>query len=335
MNYWLLFLTGLTTGGISCAAIQGGLLAGSIANQTTKKPIIHIGSFLIAKLLIHSIAGFLLGLAGSAFQINVAVMLVFQGLVALYLIATALHLLNIHPIFRFVVIKPPKFAYKLSQKTSRNADWFAPALLGLLTIFIPCGVTQAVMLQAVSNASPITGALSLFFFVLGTFPLFILIGITAATLSSRWQYRLNIAAAAILIFLGASSLNGILTVVDSPFSIQGIKNTYAKLQQYEAGQIAGISTAPIENGSQIVKIDITPKGYQPDFVRVKKNIPVTLILTTKDNYTCANYFVFNEFDITARMQPSETRIFYFTPQKAGRFTYSCSMGMYGGVMEVI
>lgn len=32
MNYWLIFLTGLTTGGFTCAAMQGGLLASVIAS---------------------------------------------------------------------------------------------------------------------------------------------------------------------------------------------------------------------------------------------------------------------------------------------------------------
>jgi len=33
MNLFLIFITGLTTGGIACAAMQGGLLASVIANQ--------------------------------------------------------------------------------------------------------------------------------------------------------------------------------------------------------------------------------------------------------------------------------------------------------------
>ena len=33
MNLLLIFLTGLTTGGLSCLAMQGGLLASVIANQ--------------------------------------------------------------------------------------------------------------------------------------------------------------------------------------------------------------------------------------------------------------------------------------------------------------
>ena len=31
---WLAFLTGLATGGLSCLAVQGGLLASSIASST-------------------------------------------------------------------------------------------------------------------------------------------------------------------------------------------------------------------------------------------------------------------------------------------------------------
>ena len=33
MSLWIIFLTGLTTGGLSCLAMQGGLLASVIANQ--------------------------------------------------------------------------------------------------------------------------------------------------------------------------------------------------------------------------------------------------------------------------------------------------------------
>ena len=33
MNLWIIFLTGLTTGGLACLAVQGGLLTSIIANQ--------------------------------------------------------------------------------------------------------------------------------------------------------------------------------------------------------------------------------------------------------------------------------------------------------------
>jgi len=335
MNYGLIFLTGLTTGGVSCVAIQGGLLASAIANQQSKRPVIQISSFLLAKLFIHTLFGLLLGFVGSAFQINLTVTLIFQTLVSFYLLASALHLLEVHPIFRYVVIKPPKFLYRISRNTSKLSDWFAPTLLGLLTIFIPCGVTQTMEVTAMTSGSPITGALTLFFFVLGTIPMFVLIGLLATSISSVWRKRLNYAAASLIIYLGLSSINGVLTVLNSPFSVSGFINTYKLLQSYESGAVAGANTIDIDDGIQKVKVDITPKGYTPNYFQVKAGIPVELTLNTIENYTCANFFVFKEFNLEARLQPTDTKTFTFTPQETGRFNFSCSMGMYTGVMEVI
>lgn len=33
MNPWAVFITGLTTGGLTCVAVQGGLLMGYLANR--------------------------------------------------------------------------------------------------------------------------------------------------------------------------------------------------------------------------------------------------------------------------------------------------------------
>jgi sulfite exporter TauE/SafE len=335
MNLWLIFLTGLTTGGISCVAMQGGLLASTIANQKIKKPILQVGSFLIAKLIAYSILGALLGFIGTAFQLNLTTLLIFQSLTALYLIASALNLLNVHPIFRMVVIQPPKFLFKTLKKSSNSADWFGPALLGSLTVLVPCGVTQAMEVNAISSGSPLSGALIMFAFVLGTMPVFALIGMATASIPTLWTNRLNKVAAALLIILSISSINGVLTVLNAPISLQSFMNTVQKYQQFESGKVQGAATALVVEGTQKVAIDITPQGYQPNLLQVKKGIPVELTLTTKDNYTCANYFVFKAFNISARMQPSETQVFRFVPEKTGKFTFSCSMGMYAGVMEVI
>jgi len=77
MNLWLIFLTGLTSGGVTCAAMQGGLLASIIANQKrdeteTNLPASRaksfdigdwgpVSAFLSTKLLSHIILGALLG----------------------------------------------------------------------------------------------------------------------------------------------------------------------------------------------------------------------------------------------------------------------------------
>src|SRR5216684_1209570 len=74
-----IFLTGLITGGLTCLAVQGGLLASTIAQQEENRllekgkkfnTITPIIAFLGAKLIAYTILGFLLGLFGSLFQLS-------------------------------------------------------------------------------------------------------------------------------------------------------------------------------------------------------------------------------------------------------------------------
>ncbi|KKU46763.1 MAG: putative membrane protein [Microgenomates group bacterium GW2011_GWC2_46_7] len=159
MNLWLIFLTGLTSGGVTCAAMQGGLLASIIANQKKDSKVVGFGqddylpvaAFLTTKLLSHIILGFFLGWLGSQVELSLSVRLFFQTLAALFMLATAMNLLNVHPLFRYLTIQPPKFAYRYIKASS--ASLFAPALFGVLTVLIPCGVTQAMEVLAITAPS--------------------------------------------------------------------------------------------------------------------------------------------------------------------------------------
>ena len=69
---FLAFLTGLTSGGISCLAVQGGFLTSAITNKANGeiKDWKIVLSFLLAKLLIYTLLGIVLGIVGSAFRIS-------------------------------------------------------------------------------------------------------------------------------------------------------------------------------------------------------------------------------------------------------------------------
>src|SRR5579859_7318756 len=231
MNLWVIFLTGLTTGGLSCLAVQGGLLTSIIANQkeeeieeVTQKSFdqldwVPVTLFLIAKLIAHVILGFFLGWVGSKLELGLTVRLIFQGLAALFMLGTALNLLEIHPIFRYLVFQPPRFVRKWLKNTSKGEAFFTPAVLALMTIFIPCGVTQSMEVLAISSGSPILGATILGAFVLGTSPLFAIIGIATAKLSETFQVQFLKVAALALIVLSITSFNGILVVLNSPITV--------------------------------------------------------------------------------------------------------------------
>lgn len=351
MNLWAIFLTGLTTGGLSCLAMQGGLLASTIANQkedeiTDKSQVslvstfdqldwLPVGLFLAAKLVSHTLLGFLLGWIGSQVELSLTVRLVFQGVAALFMLATAANLLNLHPIFRYVVFQPPKFIQRMVRNTTKSKALFTPALLGFMTILIPCGVTQAMEVLAITSGSPLLGALIMFSFVLGTSPLFAIVGVATAKLSETFKQNFMRVAAALLIFLGLSSLNGILTVLDSPLTFAKIIQPVTYFFSDERFTKEDGSVAGTVKGVQQVLINVKPNGYSPNRVQVKAGIPVQLTLQTKDTYSCASSFILKAFDVKMQLAPTDSQTVSFTPAQKGKYPFTCSMGMYTGVLEVI
>ncbi len=351
MNVWAIFLTGLTTGGLSCLAMQGGLLASTIANQKddeskdTAKSVqrsvfdqldwLPVTLFLAAKLVSHTLLGFLLGWVGSQVELGLGVRLLFQGVAAVFMLATAGNLLDVHPVFRYVVFQPPRFVRKLIKNSTKSKAVFTPALLGFMTIFIPCGVTQAMEVLAVTSGSPISGAVILFSFVLGTSPLFALVGVATAKLSETFTKNFMRIAAALLVFLGLSSINGILVVLDSPVTYGKVTQPITYFFSDERFDMEGDTQVVTVEGVQKVLITVEANGYSPNRVKVKAGIPVELTLQTQDTYTCASSFILKAFDIKMQLGPTDSQTVSFTPTKKGKFPFTCSMGMYTGVLEVI
>ncbi len=352
MNLWIIFLTGLTSGGVTCAAMQGGILASTIANQKRSegKKVVSDGSatsfdvgdwgpvttFLTTKLVSHTILGFFLGWLGSAIALSLGMRLFFQGVAALFMFASAMNLLEVHPIFRFLAFTPPKFARKLIKNNTTADRLFAPGLLGFLTILIPCGVTQAMEILAISSGSPTQGALIMGTFVLGTAPMFVLIGIATAKLSEVWRVYFLRTAAILLIAMALYSLNGILQVTDSTYSLQRLGPRIVKLlPPYDTAPRTTLPTPTLVDGVQPVTINILNSGYSPKHFAVKSGVPVQLTVNAGEVYSCATAFTFRAFGINAFVKPNTNQVFTFTPDKKGLYTFSCSMGMYSGTMEVI
>ncbi len=351
MNLWAIFLTGLTTGGLSCLAMQGGLLASIIANQKDEeieKNAAHttpssfdqldwlpVGLFLVSKLVAHTLLGFLLGWLGSQMELSLTLRLFFQGFAALFMLATAANLLQLHPLFRYIVFQPPKFIQRMVRNSTKSKALFTPAILGLLTIFIPCGVTQAMEVLAITSGNAVMGALIMFFFVLGTSPLFAALGVATAKLSETFRQSFLKIAAAVLIFLGLSSLNGILVVLDAPLTFQKVTDPITYYFSTERLQERIETQTRMVDGVQQVVIEATSNGYSPRHIKVKAGVPVQLTVQTKDTYTCASVFVLKAFNIKMQLGPTDSQSVSFTPTEKGKYSFTCVMGMYTGVLEVI
>ncbi len=324
MNLGIIFLTGLTVGGLTCLAVQGGLLASVISarenetHENSKKHALYVTAvFLLAKLIAYTVLGFILGSFGGAINLNSNVQIYMQLFAGIYMIAVALNLLEVHPIFRYAIIQPPRFLTKLVRNQSKSKDIFAPALLGGLTIFIPCGTTVAMEVLAVSSANPLVGAGIMASFILGTIPLFFGLGAITSFLGEKFRSKFYKVAAVLVFSLGLISIYG-------SFVALGFSPSFKEEKLY--------SEAPTNQSPEII---VTSTGYSPTYIRVAKNKSVTIKLTSKDAFSCASAFRIPSLGIARNLQANEEQFVTFTPTQVGQIPFTCSMGMYRGVIEVI
>ena len=176
-------------------------------------------------------------------------------------------------------------------------------------------------------------------FILGTMPLFFGIGAITSFMGDAFKEKFLKLAAVVVLYLGVTSINGALVSMDSPFTFQNLAEKFPVSvsvggaaedeQQPEATQSSGLAT------SQDAQINISFRGYSPDYFRVKKGEPVTLTLKSDSAYSCASAFRIPSLGISKNLAPNDTQVVTFTPDKAGKIQFNCSMGMYRGIIEVI
>ena len=331
MELIVAFLTGLTTGGLGCLAVQGGLLTSSLAYQIEQDIQAHLGAgstqkfkphiaqpiflFLVAKLIAYTILGFLLGALGSVLQLTPLMRAILYFAIGVFMLGNGLRMLNVHPIFRYFVIEPPSSLTRYIRRKSKNGgSFFTPILLGTLTIFLPCGVTQAMMATAIGMGSPLQGAALMFAFILGTSPLFFSVAYFATRLGSVIEkYFTRIVAVTMLVF-GLVQIDSGLNLVGAPISFSG---AYYSLISYAIPTQSGFS------------IEVTENGYSPTILHLPANQPVTIEWVTNNTQTCARSVVVPGLNYQKILPPTGRIKFDIPAQEKGTtIRYTCSMGMY-------
>ncbi len=340
-----IFITGLFAGGLTCLAVQGGLLASSIAQQESDKlkddalkgHAIPILSFLVTRLIAYTLLGFLLGLLGSAVQLSLTARVLLQFAAAIFMVGTALNLLNVHPIFRYFVIQPPKFLTRLVKNQSKSKAVFGPALLGAMTVLIPCGATQAMMAYAISTGSPISGAVTLFTFILGTSPLFFLLGYAAKKLTGTAGDVFNKVAAFAIILIALYNLNGAIALTGSNLTFENLlSGINCTISFCDEEKVTGVTTG--KGTVNQATIYLTQKGYSlsPQAINVKAGSKVKLNLINQGGGGCIQAFTIPKLNIqqTVALGASE-EIEFIAPTTPGPLAFMCSMGMFRGNINVI
>jgi sulfite exporter TauE/SafE len=344
--YLLAFITGLTTGGLSCLAVQGGLLASSLEKQleidiaqnqirhprSSKKKLstqlrsrmaLPILLFLFAKVVAYTILGYIIGALGSVLQLTSGVRAVFLLFVGLFMLGNALRMLNVHPIFRYFVIEPPKWITRFIRRTSKGEELFTPLFLGALTVLIPCGVTQAMLAVALGTGNPNQAAGMMFAFTIGTTPVFFAVSYLATELGSRMQSVFMRIVAIVILFLGLVSLDSGATLLGAP-SVMGFAQSI--MNPVDTSAKTGLTSS-----DGVLLLNATNDGYSPQILHAKANQPAKLNMVTKNTFSCARGFVIPTLGVEELLPETGTVVIDIPAQvKNTVINFTCSMGMYTG-----
>lgn len=322
-------------------AVQGGLLAATIAqhqqnrlqNQSLRiNHLFPILAFLVSKLVAYTLLCFLLGYLGSFFQLSVTAKVIMYLAVSIFMITTALNILEIHPFFRYFAIQPPRFLLRLLKNQTKSKDVIAPALVGAFTVFIPCGTTQAMMALALASSNPFTAAAIMFFFTLGTSPLFVIFGILTNKLSSLFEHSFMKAAAVIVILLAIFNINSAISLSGNKFTLKYFLSDINCTVFSNCLSPALTLSQPVNEAT----IYFSSTGYSPQTLTVNRNSKIKLNLVNAKGEGCIQAFTIPTLNVQKVVRTGTTESLVFnSPDTPQDLKFTCSMGMYEGIIHVV
>jgi sulfite exporter TauE/SafE/copper chaperone CopZ len=294
------------------------------------------------RVISYTIVGGIVGALGSVVSFSGFMKGIIQLIAGLFMIMMGINMLGIFPQLRKIVPRLPRpLAVRVEALRQKGRG---PLYVGLLNGLMPCGPLQAMQLYALSTGSPVNGALSMFVFALGTFPLTAFFGAVSSFLTGRFTKRLTTIAACVIAVMGLAmtsygwNLSGfsfspldLLTgaVTGGP---DGTSSQNAASNTPQAGN--GGTLPEVKNGYQIVESVLQPGRYPA--ITVQAGIPVKWTITAPQGSVngCNNRMFIREYGIEHRFETGKNLI-EFTPERTGRFSYSCWMGMIRSRITVV
>jgi hypothetical protein len=234
---------------------------------------------------------------------------------------------------------------RLIRRSTRTADGAGPLLVGGLTVFIPCGVTLAMELLAVSSQSARQGALVMLAFTLGTVPTFLVLGVAATQFGRRAYPVFRPVAAVIVAVIGVTTILSGARLLGLGLPSSGSATPSAGLPAQTTAADGGTGavalpaqapggTAPMSALTEAT-LFVSTGAFEPQTLSIPANVPVRLNLITRGTRGCIRAFVIPSLGIETLLPETGTQQVELPPSAPGQtIPFMCSMGMYRGQIEV-
>lgn len=381
MGFGMLFVIGLITS-VHCVAMCGGIGLSQCIPKTDGQPkkgfkaILPAVFYNLGRVISYTLVGFVLGLigwiVGGGAQVGVSSIMqgVFKIVAGLLMVVMGVNMLGIVPALRKLNPSMPKFLSKRVGK--KKSEVTSPLIVGLLNGFMPCGPLQSMWLVALASGNPLSGALSMFLFALGTVPLMLGLGSIVAKLGQKFTRAVMTVGSLLVVVLGLAMLSqgGSLTgfaffspvvlisvvlallFIGIVFSVPLAKRSLKIVMRATACMLVvvvgmfvfwansrSVGDGPydfsvISDGKQTVASTLSAGSKYPN-ISVKKGVPVVWIIDAPEGSIngCNYKILIPEYGVEYAFHEGEN-VIEFTPEKSGKFSYSCWMGMIYGNIEV-
>lgn len=306
MSYGMLFMIGLTAS-FHCVAMCGGIALSCTAGRNSFTPS---ALYNLSRVLSYALTGFILGTAGFFVSgtVNSGMSLFIQGVLKLIagvlVVIMGINMLGIFPALRRL---------KIPHLTTSNHS--QPLITGLLNGLMPCGPLQSVQIIAFASGNPVSGALVMLSFGLGTVPLMSCLGMFASISGRKFSYigAILVTVMGLAMFSQGSRLSGLIRT-----------DIFASPEN---------NTAYIDGDIQVVN-SVLSAGKYPS-ITVKQGIPVkwTIDAPEKSINGCNYKMIIEDYGLEYSFKKGNN-IIEFTPENKGRFQYYCWMGMIQGSILV-
>lgn len=265
------FAVGLVAASSTCLAVVGGLLLAVAAKWTENhqgaprwqrfQPLL---SFNAGRLVGYFILGGLVGLLGSAITLSPRGTGVLTLMIAVVMIALGLNILKIVP-KRYCTIPLPRALQKQIHGLSESHNAFAPAVLGALTFFLPCGFTQSMQLLALGTGNFVQGGIIMLVFALGTLPALLGLSVVSSMAEGKVMRWFLTFSGALVLLLGIFNIQSglLLTGVDAAGIARTAISRFVSPEAAPQAQGSDPYVTVDAQGRQIVSMTVSNSGYSP------------------------------------------------------------------------
>jgi sulfite exporter TauE/SafE/copper chaperone CopZ len=371
MGYGMLLVIGLVSS-VHCVVMCGGINL-SQCMSSPAAPAVRAGPpdrarallppilYNAGRIVSYTATGVIVGALGSVISVSGRFQGIVQLVAGIFMVIMGINMLDLFPALRRLSPRLPAALHRrvsavlavpssLSRDAAQGAARGAPLIVGLLNGFMPCGPLQAMQLYALSTGNPLAGGIAMFLFGAGTLPLMFGIGALGSVLSRAargpvfTRRVLQVGAVLITVMgmtmfsygLGLSGFGGGATATAVPTASVPTAPAASPALRVSGERPASPETAldEVDEGVQIVNSTLSGGRYPA--ITVRRGIPVrwTIDAPAGSITGCNNRMIIREYGIEYQFKTGKN-VIEFTPTRAGRFTYTCWMGMIRSSITVV